>query len=266
MEPNRLTNGRFLHDLDNWTASGAAYSAGDGDDHYGIALLEQNEYIEQTFAAKGYRVYTLHIALKSTGEIVAGDVDLLITDGDSNTVATLQPTATADFWVENEIKIGLAHGTTYTLRITNTQAEDVKVDDVWLWDVPKNRFEVAEIVHAKLARLATDRSLTSVVDGSKSEGNYTYAIDAGLRQIGSINPFNDLPDIRYLDSPEIDLLLDAVEREMLEQLHRDYSTEVDISVGPRRESLSQIAKSIEGQLNADSTPGGRVVARKLTHV
>lgn len=265
-EPNRLINGRFLHDLDGWTASGAVYSAGDGDDHYGVAVLETGEYIEQAFAVPRVRTYTLHYALKSSGVLAGTDVALLITDGAGNTVVTVNPTGDVSAWTEAETEIGLAPGATYTLRITNTQAEDVKVDDVWLWAVPLTRSEIASRVNTKLARLASDRSLTTTPSGSLTEGDYTYAIDAGLRAVGSINVETDLPDVRYLEANEVDTAIDAVEREMLEQLHRDYATEVDISVGPRRESLSQIAKAIQGQLgDGGTTPGGRVVMRKLTH-
>lgn len=265
-ERNHLINGRFLHDLDGWTVSGAEYSAGDGDDHYGVAVLEQNEWIEQDFSVRGVRTFTLHLALKSANEITAGEVDVLITDSNGNTVTTVQPTAAADTWVESETELGLGEGITYTIRITNTQAQDVKVDDVWVWWVPFTRSELATRVDAKLARLASDRSLSTAPSGSNTEGDYTYAVDAGLRQVGAINPDTDLPDVRWLDAALVDTVLDAVYREMLEQLHSDYLAEVDISLGPRRESLSQKARGIAELLeDSGSTPGGRVVQRRITH-
>ena len=37
---NALINGKFLHNLNGWTPSaGVTYSAGDGDDNYGVAVL-----------------------------------------------------------------------------------------------------------------------------------------------------------------------------------------------------------------------------------
>src|SRR3989337_87540 len=119
---NHLSNGRLLHDLDNWTASNAVYSAGDGDDHYGVAALSASGgYIEQTFSVSRTRSYTLHTSVKPVGGILAAnEVTARIQDGAGNTVATLSlEGGTQDTWQENEDIIGLAPGTTYTLRITN---------------------------------------------------------------------------------------------------------------------------------------------------
>lgn len=264
-ERNHLTNGRFLHDLDGWTVSGAEYSAGDGDEHYGVAVLEQDEYLEQDFSVPYARTYTLHLALKSTGAIGAGDVTVLITDGDGNTVATLQPTGSADAWFEYESEIGLGSGTTYNIKITNTQAEDVKADDVWLWYVPFSRSEIAERVHSKLGRLASERELSTALDGSKTEGDYTYAVDSGLRQVGAVNPETDLPDVRYLDANLIDTTMDMIEREMLDRLENDYITKVDLKVGPHSENFSQIAKSIRERAGKGESKSGQVIVRRLTH-
>lgn len=269
-ERNHLTNGRFLHDLDNWTASGAEYSAGDGDDHYGVAVLSTGgDYIEQDFTVDGARTYTVHLSVKAVGSGLSGSqATLRITDGDGNTVLTQNLSGTADTWTENTYTFGLAIGTTYTLRITNSSATgDLKVDDAWIWWVPMTRAAIAARIHAKLARLATQRSLSTSPSGSLTEGDYTYAIDAGLRQIGAINPETDLPDTRYIEANLLDTLLDAVEREILEQLQRDYAVEVDIQVGPRRENLSQIAGTI-GKLTGSDQPGGspgRVIMRKLRY-
>jgi len=266
MERSRLVNGRFLHRMDGWTVSGAVYSAGDGGEHYGVAVLSSGDWIEQSFAVTGNRVDTLHVALKSSGEIDGSDVDIGIVDGDGNTVTTLNPKiGPADVWVEYEFLVGLGQGTTYTLRITNNQAEDVSVDDVWLWFVPMTRYQVGSWVHDKLGRLATDRSLSFVADGVKSEGSYTFAIDSGLRQVGATNPYTGKPDIRYVDIGDVDTVVDVARREVLEMLRADYAVEVDIAEGPHRESLSQIGKSIDTMIEEGGSSGGRVVMRRLTH-
>ena len=116
-ERNRLNNGRFLHDLDNWTLSGATYSAGDGDDHYGVAVLSTGgDYIEQTFSVPRLRSYSLHLSTKPVGAaLTANQVTMAITDGDGNTVVTKSVNGPiADKWGESEWKIGLAPGTTYS--------------------------------------------------------------------------------------------------------------------------------------------------------
>ena len=115
--------------------------------------------------------------------------------------------------------------------------------------------------------LFSQRSLVTAATGSKTEGDYTYAVDSGLRQAGAINPETDLPDVRYLDTGDVDTVLDLIEQEMLEQLQRDYAVEVDLRVGPRDEKFSQTAQTI-GKLTGagDDRPGSnRVITRKMTY-
>lgn len=264
-----VENGRFLHSLAGWTqVGGPTYVAGDGSEHYGIARLPQNAYIEQPFAVPHVRTYTLHLALKGAAALAC---TITILDGSGNVVASWSPDATVTAWTEYTQDFGLAPGTTYTLRIKNTSAGagDINVDDVWLWNVPITRANVASRVHAKLARLATERGLSTAASGNLTEGSYTYAIDAGLRAVGAINPETDNPDVRYLTEAMVDTLMDAVELEMLERLQRDYAVEVDISVGPRRESFGQVADhlgSILGKAGqAGGGGGGKVTVRSLTH-
>ena len=267
-ERNKLVNGRFLHNLDGWTVSGAEYSSGDGDEHYGVAVLEQNEWISQAFSVSYIRTYTIHLAMKSSGAIQAGDVDVLITDGEDNTVVLWQPPGDGiDTWGIDCTHVGLAPGTTYTVKITNNQVEDVMIDDVWIWLLAICRLDIAVGVNEKLARLASDRSLVTTPDGDDTEGDYTKAVDAGLRSIGAVNPYTALPDDRYVEINRVGAVIDAVMREMLEQLRADYAVEVDISEGPHRESLSQINKAITAMIGEGegSTPGGRVISRKLEH-
>jgi hypothetical protein len=265
VELSHLFNGRFTHNLDQWTASGAEYSAGDGDDHYGIAVLSTGgDYISQTFTVERTRQYNIHISVKAVGSSLSStQCQVIIQDGNGNTVTTQNLSGTADTWTENTIELGLASGTTYTFKvINNSAAGDVRIDDVWLWHVPMSRAGMATRVSAKLARLATDRSLSATASGTKTEGDYTYAIDAGLRSIGAVNPETGLPDVRYVTTESLQAALDWVEKEMLEQLQRDYAIEVDVQVGQRRENLSQIGKAI-GEMAGGNTKGGKVVMRKM---
>ena len=269
---NRLNNGRFLHDLDNWTVSGALYSAGDGDDHYGVAVLSTGgDYIEQDFTVPHARTYTLHISVKAVGgALSAGQATARIVDDNGNTVVTTDLTeATGDTWEENNISLGLAPGTTYTLRVTNVSASgNVRIDDVWLWWTPITRAEMATRVDVKLAGLADDASLSTTASGALTEGDYTYAVDAGLRAIGAIDPETDLPDIRWIETNLIDTALDAIELEMLERLQRHYIVKVDTRVGQRQEALSQISKAIKELTSGAGKQGGvggRVVQRKLRY-
>lgn len=275
-ERTLLNNGRFLHNLNGWDASVATYSAGQGDDHYGVALLPTGgAYIEQSFAVPDYASYSLHLSLHGVGAaITSGQVTAVITDGDDNTVVTLNPVGAADTWSENTLTAGLAPGTTYTLRITNVSASgNVYVDDVWMWFVPITRIAIAKRTHAKLGRMATERTLHYAVMGELSEGDYTYAIDAALRMYAAINPETGSPDIRYIDAEQVQNILNAVRIEMLERLQTDYAVEVDTTTGPYRQNLSQKTQLIGeilgtgggSQGGGSSGSGGSVIQRKLRH-
>ena len=263
-ERNHLLNGRFEHDLDNWTAVSAVYSAGDGDDHYGVATISQNGYIEQDFSIDYTRLHSIHIAVKAATTLTAGQLTLLITDSDGNTVTLQSLSGTAATWTENTIDVGLAAGSNFTIRITSTLATDIKVDDIWLWHVAMTRAAIATRVHTKLGRLATERSYNTTAAGALTEGSYTYAIDNALRKVDAIDEDTALPDIRWLDDSDLPTMLDTVEQEMIEQLQRDYAVEVDIRVGQRSESLSQISKSLSEMTTKDAKTG-RVIVKKLTH-
>ncbi len=268
IERNLLSNGRFLQDLSSWDAANAVYSAGDGDDHYGVAVLSPGGgYIKQTFSVMHTRLHTLHISVKPlTAALTANGCTILITDGNGNTVYSASLSgATANGWEENTIEIGLATGTTYELQITNVNhAYSVHIDDVWLWYIPMTRTGIAARLHAKLGRLATERSLSTAASGALTEGSYTYAIDAGLRAVGALNPETGLPDVRYLEPDSLQTVLDTIEKQMIKQLQMDYAVETDIRVGQRQESRSQIAKLL-GEMGSGQSGSGPVVVRKIKH-
>lgn len=268
-ERTLLTNGRFFHNLDGWTASGASYSAGDGDEHYGVAVLPTGgAFVEQGFAVVEPRLFTVHASVKPVGAALAtGQAKVRIVDGDGNTVLDKDlVAASAGVWAENSVGVGLAPGTTYTLRLTNVSAAgDVLVDDAWVWWVPLTRAGLAGRVHAKLGRLATERSLSTTPIGDSTEGDYTYAVEAGLRSVGAINPDTDAPDVRWLEAGNLETALEAIEMEMLERLQRDYSVETDITLGSRSESRSQIAGALERLTSASGGGSRRPVMRKMRH-
>ncbi|MBN1991353.1 MAG: hypothetical protein JW953_01520 [Anaerolineae bacterium] len=268
-ERSRIYNGRFLHNLDNWTASNASYSAGDGDDHYGVAVLETGGgYVEQDFVVTGYRTFTLHLSVKAVGSDLSGSqATATITDGDGNTVTAENLSGTADTWTENEISVGLAEGTTYTLTLTNASAAgDVKIDDVWLWFVPLTRAQIAAAVARKLGRVATDRSYSTTLSGTQTEGDYTDAVDDALRTMGAIDPKTGLTNVRWADSGMVKAIIDAALQAMLEKAQIDYAVEVDFSIGPHSEQLSQKRAALKDLTSAEGGAGNRqVVSRPLRH-
>lgn len=239
MERSYLTNGHFLHSLDGWSADGGAtYSAGDGDDQYGVASLPPGSSISQAFAVDRARRYTLHLAVKG------GNATIQIQDGNGNSLPSQTANGGVGVWTESSLSFGLAPGTTYRLTISNAGAATIAIDDVWLWWVPQTRTALAEAVHRKLGQLAADAGLTTIPATGQTEGSYTDAVDTGLRTVGAIDPETDQPDVRALDTTHIDGCMDAIERAMLERLQWHYAVLTDITVGDRDEKLSQIGAAL----------------------
>lgn len=267
MERSYLANGRFLQNIDQWTASNASYSAGDGDEHYGVAVVQPGGWITQTVAVPWARAYTLHAAIKPIGGVLTSNQMLAtLTDGQGNQVVAIGLEGeTPNTWQENTDTIGLAPGTTYTIEFRNNSALVVHVDDVWLWFVAIARAQIAAQVAARLGTLATEYSLSTTPAGALTEGDYTYAVDTGLRAMGAISPETGEVDIRYLDAGGVATVIDLVETEMLKRVQRSALTEVDVSLGPRRESLSQKAKMISEAMTGSGKGGGRVVVCALRH-
>jgi hypothetical protein len=120
------------------------------------------------------------------------------------------------------------------------------------------RAELATIVHYRLGRLAQDRQLTTAPSGLLTEGNYTYSINAGLREIG-------VDDIADVQDNQINSLIAAVEQDILVVIQRDYALETDYSQGDLSQSLSQISKAVGAMISGGNGSGGRsIVVRKLT--
>lgn len=259
-ERSHLTNGRFLQNLDGWTlAGGAVYSAGDGDDHYGVANLPAGASISQTFSVPAARRYSLHLSVKTAAATIQ------LTDGNGNALPSLSASGSAGSWTETTHTIGLAPGATYTLTISNAGVSTIRIDDVWLWYVPKTRAELAAIVARKLATLASDAGLSTTSSGAQTEGSYTDAVDAGLRAVGALDDETDEIDIRALTSSLLDSCVQQIERAILEQLHAHYAVLVDTDEGPLRQKLSQIATAIKslGSGSAAAAGGRAVVVRAM---
>lgn len=257
-----LVNGRFLYDLSAWNPAGASYSAGNGDAHYGCASMPAASSIHQQFAVDRARSYTLHVAA------YGGSATVQIADGNGNSLPSQTASGSAGVWTESTITLGLAPGNSYTITITNAGGSTILVDDVWLWWVPQTRSQLAATVARQIATLAGDASFATTLSGAQTEGDYTDAVDAGLRSVGAIDPESDLPDIRALSGALLAPCLDAIERAMLSKLQRYYARLVDTKAGPVEEKLSQIAAGLASATRSGSggSGGGQVVVRTLRHV
>jgi len=265
---SHLINGRFIQNLNGWTgAGGASYLASDGDEHYGLANLPMGGSVSQSFAVDNPRAFSLHVAAKCpSGTLAAGQAVFTITDGQGNTVLTSDLVGGAA-WVETIYTLGLGPGATYTIKLENVSAPgDVRIDDVWIWFVPVTRVQIAAKVNAKLGRIAQERSFSVTSAGLMTEGSYTYAVDAALRNVGALDPETGNPDVRFLDDSNVQSAIEAARHEMLEQLQSDYAVEVDTRTGPFQQSLSQKQAAITEMLGSGdaSSSGGGIIQRRMS--
>jgi hypothetical protein len=260
-ERTYFNNGRFYTDLSDWTATNAVYLSSDGDEHFGMASISVGGSIAQSFNVPEARQYTLHIAVKPATTLTAGQATVVITQL-GNAVTSFDLAGAAGAWTEQTFTVGLAPGVEYTITI-NAVAVAVKVDDLWLYFVPMTRAALATRVHTRLGALATDQGYTTTASGALTEGTYTYAVDAGLRQAQAIDPVTAQPDVRYFGTSMIDTLIASIEREMLQQLHRAYTLMADITVGQRTERLSQIATALTKLLETTVTNSRQVRQGRL---
>lgn len=250
MHPNRLFNADFSRDLSQWAVTGdVQHVASDGGQERGCArLTPPGASLRQEFALSIGRDYMLELAVKGDA---AGELDLEIQDDGGEPVYSVAIPVCAD-WTYWARRIGLAWGS-YRM-ILSSAGVACQVDDISLAFVIHTRRELAEVVHDRLGSLAAGAAQSPTPDGARSEGDYTYAIDSGLRKIGATDPAGR-PDVRYLTEDTLDNAIDAIELEMLHRLHRVYSTRTDYGLGPREEKLSQIAAGIERLLGI--AVGGR---------
>lgn len=124
------------------------------------------------------------------------------------------------------------------------------------------RVTLAKMVHDRLGAIATDRSWTWVADGDLTEGDYTYAIDAALRDLELLGS-SDEPDISEAGVEQYNTLVEVVERYMLAKAERSLAMKVDLTLGPRREAFSQQAAALREMSKAGGSK--RVVAMRLHH-
>lgn len=261
--PNRIYNGDISRDLQNWTITGgAAFVANHGNKELGAAhLATAGDSIAQPFSIGVGRPYTIELAAKGAS---TGSVTLAIINEDGVTIWTKEVGVTTE-WQACVEKVGLPWGN-HTLTLTFSDVA-VYLDDISIAWVIKSRAELAKIVHERLGVMATtaDVSLLPADDG----GWYEAPIDAALRAVGATDPAGR-PDVRYLDTDTVDAAVDQIELEALHKLHRHWSTKTDYSLGPRSESLSQIAGAIDRLIGTavggrSAASGRSVKQRRLNH-
>lgn len=256
MVTNLLLNGSFDGNLDRWSGDGTIERS-QGYPRPGCAALAAGQALEsEVIGLSEDQLYTLHYFYRLTS---GGS----FTIGYGNTTQT-HVGAPFDVWSEGTFAFALDTGDNSGVRLSAAGGL-VYVDTVALLigGLPCSRYQLATMVAAQLRGLATSAGLLSNASEAGPNGDYTVAIDEGLRAVGAVNRHGD-PDVTQLAPRQINDAVEAAKAAMLQALRADYALKTDVQLGPRRESRSQIAESIDKMLSGGGA-NNRPAVTRLRH-
>lgn len=250
-----LQNPAFDQGLAEWEGSGAIERSL-GYPRPACVALAGGASVSQQVGVSAEALYTLHYfyRLESGAQLVAGYGDATQTHTSAPTDAWREGVLyfAPDVSAQESVTFAAAGGTVY-------------VDAVTLMGggLPTTRRDLATRIAARLAELATDAGLSSAASGDSPEGDYSAAIDEALRALAATNRWGD-PDVTCLAARNVNDVLEAAHGAMLQRLRAKYALQTDVTLGPRSESRSQIAGSIDAMLSGS---GGdrRIKSAPLRH-
>lgn len=257
---NLVPNGGFDGNLDRWSGDGAIDRTL-GYPRLGCAKLTTGQAIEsEAVGLSADSLYTLHYFYR-----LATGATLTVACAGISQTHTSTP---LDVWREGVMAFALdvadSDGVSFA-----ASGGTVYVDSVTLLvgGLAIDRATLVSMISARLRSLVTEAGLSGTPSASGPNGDYTTAIDEALRAVGAVNVWGD-PDITVLLPTQINDVVDSARVVILQALRADYALKTDVQLGPRRESRSQIATSIDGMLGgggAGGAAGGRVSVANLKH-
>lgn len=256
-----IYNGGFSSaQLSGWTTAGSVmFVAADGNDQLGCVQLSTGS-VEQLIAWIE-RPLTYTVAVAHTG---TGTITLALLNQDAVVVYTTT-FATGSDWAVKSVTVKLAVGQ-YTLQIL---ADDARIDDVTLAHIPATRQQLAQAAHAELTDLATALSISFAATGSRTEGDYTEAVNTALTEGGACHSATGLPDVRYLDPENVTGVIRQIAYHMLALLHSKASLlPTSSTTGPvtdRYGLLSALEKRMGILPGMGATSRNAVTSRRLIH-
>lgn len=276
MPSNLLINGGFNGNLYQWSGTGTINRTA-GYPRLGCVSLASGAYIQQARDIGANWLYTAHFFYQ-----VATGATLTVS---YNTITQTFTGSPLNVWREGVFSFALdSNVSNGALRFAASDGACL-VDSVTFLSggLPATRAQIVTAVADNLSDLATDAGLSSTASASGPEGDYTLNLDDCLRAAGAVSTFGSAgltvptdadpstwgdPDITQLEQSEISSLIQSVTDSLLTQVRSKYALETDVSLGPRRESRSQIVTNINALLGGGKSGGGgagRVSVGKLTN-
>lgn len=252
---NLLRNGDFSRALYEWTGTGTINRAL-GFPRLNCGALAVGQSLTQAQGISEQNLYTLHYFYQ-----VATGATLTVGYGAAVNTHTGAPLSV---WREGVLAFAVDVGDGNDSVSLSSAGGTAYVDTVTLigGGLAKSRAEIAALVASRMAAIATDQGFSTTADSSGPEGDYTAAIDEALRAVGCMNSWGD-PDVTLLLPAQINAVVESARASMLQRARADYALETDVTLGPRSESRSQIASSLDEILGGGGQGGGRVTMARL---
>jgi hypothetical protein len=264
--PNRLYSGDFARDLGDWSPQGdAVHVVNQGYGELGaVSLPTPGSAVEQAFSIGLGRAYMVEVAV--CGAAADGELSLAIETAGGELVYASTLLFSDSAWSFHAERVGLAWGD-YNIRLACVAAA-CYVDDVSIAYVEATRQELARKTASRLGALAETAGFSPGATQLSAEGDYTDAIDEGLRAIGALDPAGR-PDVRYVEADSLSALLGAIELAMLNKLQRYWITKTTYQLGPRTEYMNQIQAALlaltGGAVGGRPASAGRGVQTRTLH-
>lgn len=240
MASNALINGDFSRGLYQWDGSGTI-NRSLGYPRLNCAQLAAGQSLRQAYGISEQILYTLHYFYRlATGATLTAGYGSV----------TQQHTSTPiDVWREGVLAFSVETGEGNDEVEFSASGGVAYVDTISLigGGLPKSRSEIAALVAGQISAIATDAGYATTANASGPEGDYSAAIDEALRSNAAMNRWGD-PDITLLEGSQVNQVIESAKVAMLQKARASYALETDVTLGPRSESRSQIAGSLDEML------------------
>lgn len=255
---NYLFNGGFEGNLYYWAGTGVINRTL-GYPRLGCCQLDTGRYIEQVRAIGPNWPHTIHFYYRlSTGATLTVQYGATISQTFSGTPADVWREGVLTFAVDaspaatDSVKFTASGGTVY-----------VDTATLMVNSPAMTRAALASAIQGRITALVSDSGFDATASALGPEGDYTSAVEEAFRSLGAINRWGDA-DPPTLPTDKINDLVVAGQEAMIHKLRAKYALKTDVSLGPRRESYSQIAQSLDEML-AGNASDHRVSTGPITY-
>lgn len=237
---NQLVNGGFSRGLYLWEG-GATIERSLGYPRLNCARLADGQSLSQAVGISPEAYFTLHYFYRLTTGATLTVGYGAVTQEHSGTPL--------DVWREGILAFSVETGESNGSVEMSAAGGVAYVDSIALLGgaLPISRGAIASEVAKRIPTLAAEKNLSTAPSADGPEGSYSSAIDEALRANGAVTSWGDV-DVTLLAPGNVNDVIEAALKSSLQLLRSMFALDVDVTLGPRSESLSQRAKSLNEML------------------